>query len=187
MKRAFRQQKIFILAALAVFLVADLAMAAYSLVMANSKLSPQQELAEQTAQLKLLKADVDRAQAIQRDMPKTKGDCDRFEDSLPSGSSGYSAISGEIAELGHKAGLQIASLGFHPKELPGKGMTEVALEVSVAGDYQGVVRFMNGMQRSKNHYVVESLTLATDSVVGQATHGAVKVNFHLTSYFRGAA
>jgi type IV pilus assembly protein PilO len=187
MTRDFRRERSIILAALAILLLADISMAVYSIAMANAKLSPQQELAEQTAQLKLLKADVERAQAIQKDMPNTKADCDRFESSLPSGSSGYSAISGEIADLGRQAGLQMASLGFHPKELPGKGMTEVALEVSVAGDYQAIVRFMNGMQRSKNHYVVESLSLATDSVAGQATHGAVKVNFHLTSYFRGAA
>src|ERR1700682_636639 len=101
MKRDFLRQRNIILALLAVFLVADIAMAAYSVLMASSKLSPQQQLAEQTAPFKLLKADVERAQAIQRDMPKTKADCDRFEDSLPSGSSGYSAISGEIAELGH--------------------------------------------------------------------------------------
>ena len=187
MRRDFQRQKNLILAVLSVFLIADVAMAVYSFRMASSTRSPQQEIAEQTEQLKLLKADVARALAIQRDMPKTKADCDRFEDSLPSGSSGYSALSAELAELGHKAGLQIASLGFHPKELAGKGVTEVSVEATVAGDYQSVVRFLNGMQRSKNHYIVEGLTLATDAVVGQGTHGAVRVNLHLTSYFKGVA
>jgi type IV pilus assembly protein PilO len=168
-------------------LLADAVMGLYSLKMASSKISPQQELVQQTTQVKLLKADVERATAIQRDMPTIKTDCERFEASLPRASGGYSVISSELAQLGRAAGLQISALGFRAKELGGRGMTEVAVEATVTGDYTSVVRFLNGMQRSMNYYIVESLTLGTDAGGGAAAQGPVKVTLHMKSYFKNGA
>jgi type IV pilus assembly protein PilO len=187
MRRNFELRKNIILGVVGLLLTADAAMTLYSIGMASSIGSPQQELAAQITEEKLLKADVGRAIAIQSEMPQIKKDCERFEGALPAASSGYSAISSELAELGHEAGLQISSLGFKAKELSGRGMTEVAVDATVTGDYKSVVRFLNGMQRSKNFYVVESLALASDAVARQGTHGAIKVDFHLKSYFKKAA
>ena len=185
MERDFKFRRNTILGVLGALLAADAAMGVYSVQMATSTLSPQQELALQRTQLKLLKADVERAVAIQRDIPMIKNDCERFEGSLPPASSGYSVISSELAKLGNEAGLQVSSLGFKAKELGGRGVTEIAVEATVTGDYKSVVRFLNGMQRSKNYYVVESLTLGTDAGGGGA-HGPVKVALHLKSYFKNA-
>ena len=187
MRRDFQRQKRLILGTLALFLVADLAMAAYTWQMASASSSPQQLLAEQNTRIKLLRADLQRARGIRKDIPIIKADCDRFEASLPSGSSGYSEVSSELYSLAGKAGLQIASLGFRPKELLGRGITEVALDATVSGDYQSVVRFFNGVQRSENYYVVGSLTIDPDSSTRQRAHGSVRVILHLTSYFKGAA
>jgi type IV pilus assembly protein PilO len=186
MRRDFRIKRNVILGVLGALLIADAAMGVYSLDMASAKMSPQQELLVQTTQLKLLKADVERAAAIQRDMPKIKKDCERFEGSLPPATSGYSVISTELAELGHTAGLQIGGLGFKSKELGGRGVTEISVDATVTGDYKSVVRFLNGMQRSTNYYVVESLTLGTDAGAGGAK-GPVKVVLHLKSYFKNSA
>lgn len=186
MTRDFTWRKNSILVVLGLLIVADVAMAVYSARMASSKSSPQQELGAQAVQLKLLRADVERARGIQRDMPKTRDDCERFEESLPSGETGYSTVAAELAEVGHKAGLQIGSLSFRPKELAGRGMTEVLLDATVTGNYKSVVRFLNELQRSKNHYVVDNLTLATEAA-GQGGQGAVKVALHLKSYFKGRA
>ncbi len=163
MRRDFSVRRNVILAVLGVLLVADAAMAVYSVQMASSKMSPQQELTVRATQVKLLKADVERAAAIRRDMPKTKSDCDQFEGSLPPASGGYSVISSELADLGREAGLKISELGFHAKELGGRGVTEIAVDATVTGEYKSVVKFLNGMQRSKNYYVVDSLALGTDS------------------------
>jgi hypothetical protein len=61
------------------------------------------------------------------------------------------------------------------------------MEALVDGDYAGIVRFLNKLQRSKNTYVVDSLGL--DSAAGaagqnQAPPGTVKVSLHVRSYFR---
>ena len=187
MRRDFTLRRNVILAVLGALLVGDAAMAVYSAQMTSSKMSPEQELAVQTTQVKLLKADVERATAIQRDMPKIKADCDRFEGSLPPANSGYSVVSSELAELGREAGLQISALGFRAKELAGRGVTEIAVDATVTGEYKSVVRFLNGMQRSTNYYVVESLALGTDEGSAGGVHGPVKVVLHLKSYFKNGA
>ncbi len=187
MRSDFRLRRNIILGVLGTLLVADAAMGLYSLEMASSKTSPEQEIAEQTTQLKLLKADVGRATAIQSDMPKIKADCVRFEESLPAAGGGYSVISSELSQLGRDAGLQISTLGFRAKEMDGRGVTEIAVDATVTGDYKSVVRFLNGMQRSINYYVVENLTLGTDGAGATGGQGAVKVALHMKSYFKNGA
>jgi len=186
MRRDFKRQKAIILGVLAALVLGDIAMAAYSVRMASSTVSPQHEIATQTALLKLLAADVSRAREIQQAMPTTKADCERFENSLPSAGTGYSVISAELEDVSRKAGLQIASLSFHPKELAGNGITEVALDASVSGNYKSVVEFLNGLQRSKNHYIVDDLSLANDRSA-QGGSADVRVDLHLRSYFRAGA
>jgi type IV pilus assembly protein PilO len=187
MRRNFQRQKIILLAILAAFFMADAAMAIYSFTVASSALSPRQELTVQSTQIKLLKADVARARAIQRDMPKTKVDCDRFEDSLPPARTFYSAINSEFADLGRQAGLQIGSLGFRTVDVPAHGMTEVSVDAKVTGDYKSVVRFINAVQRSKSYYILESLSLAKDAGAALGAAGTVSVDLHFKSYFKGAA
>ena len=191
MRRDFRQKKYIILkyiilAVLGTLLAADAAMAVYSIRMASSAMSPQQKIAALTIQLKLLRADLKRAREIQKDMPKTKADCELFENSLPAARAGYSVISADLEQIGHNAGLQIETLSFHPTNLAGRGITEVDLDAVVSGDYKSVVRLLNGMQRSQNHYVVDGLSLANERA-GQAALASVRVNLHLRSYFRAAA
>jgi len=186
MKRDFKTQRNFIVAVLLLVMGADAAMAIYSVSMASSMHSPQQELAAQTAQLKLLRADVERARIIQKDTPASKRECDKFEDSLPSSGAGYSVVSSELAEIGHKAGLAISSLSFRQSDLAGHGMAEVSVDATVTGDYKSVVRFLNGLQRSANNYIVDSLTLASEPA-GQSSSGSVRVGLHLKSYFKATA
>jgi type IV pilus assembly protein PilO len=186
MAHDFQRQKNLTLAVVAVLLFADAAMALYSFNTASSDRS-KQELAAQTTEVKLLKADVERARAIQLAMPTTKVDCERFKDSLPSARTGYSLTTAELGELGHKSGLQIGSHDFHPTDLPARDMTEVSINATVTGNYKSIMRFLNGVQRSKNYYIVESLSLGTDAAAVPGAPGTVRVDLHLKSYFKGAA
>ena len=178
--------KYVILGVLGTLLAANVAMAVYSIRMATSAMSPQQEIAALTIQLKLVRADLKRAGEIQQAMPKTKADCELFENSLPPARAGYSVISADLEQIGHNAGLQIETLSFHPTNLAGRGITEVDLDAVVSGDYKSVVRLVNGMQRSHNHYIVDGLSLANERA-GQAALASVRVNLHLKSYFKAGA
>jgi len=55
------------------------------------------------------------------------------------------------------------------KELTEHKLDEVVIEATVAGDYNGVVRFVNQLQRSKNVYIVDALQLESDTRAGPAT------------------
>jgi type IV pilus assembly protein PilO len=173
-----------LLAVVGAFVVVDGGLLVYSLG-ASARVPQQQELAAESTRISLLRADVARARAIQRDMPKTKADCERFETSLPPARGGYSAITTELGELGRTAGLQISSLDFHSTPITARGLTEVAVDAKVTGDYKSVVKFLNGVQRSANYYIIESLSLAPAGPSGPS--GAVSVDVHLLSYFKGAA
>ena len=186
MIKDFKRTKIILLVVLGVLLAADAAMTIFSVRVASTNMTPQRQLATQTALIRLLRADVKRARDIKEAVPKTKADCALFEDSLPPSGTGYSVISTEIQDLSKNSGLQVASVSFHPKDFTSHGITEVSLDASVSGDYKSVVRFLNGLQHSKNHYVVDDLSLANERV-GLGSQTDVRVNLHLRSYFRAVA
>ena len=184
MKIEFSLQKKIVIAGLAILIAADAILALYAMQSAN-KFS-RDELAADKTQIKLLKADIQRALAIQRSIPQTKADCERFENSLHPTSAGYSAVTDELMGFAKPAGLQVVSLAFHPKELPGRNMVELGLDATVNGDYKGVVRFLNGLQRSKSLYIIDTLTLASEPAA-QKVAGSLRVVLSLRSYFKNAA
>jgi type IV pilus assembly protein PilO len=181
MKIEFSSERRMVISGLAILIIVDALLAFYSM---DSTRFTKNELAGQKTQLKLLKADVKRALAIQGSMPQTKADCERFENSLPSNGVGYSIITTELSETAKNSGLEIASLGFRPKDLPERNMVEIELDATVSGDYKGVVRFLNSLQRSKNDYIIDNLELAS---TGPSATGALRVALHLRSFFRNAA
>jgi len=65
----------------------------------------------------------------------------------------------------------------------------VDIQATLVGDYAGIVKFLNRVQRSKNTYIVDSLGLDSENQPGQgaqAPSGAVRVSLNLRSYFRKA-
>ena len=184
MKIEFSLQKKIVIAGLAVLIAADAILALYAMQSAN-KFS-RDELAADKTQIKLLKADIQRALAIQRSIPQTKADCERFENSLYPSSAGYSSVMDELTGVAKQAGLQMGSLAFHPKEIPGRNMVELGLDATVNGNYKDVVRFLNGLQRSKSLYIIDTLTLASEPAA-QKVAGSLRVVLSLRSYFKNAA
>ena len=185
MDRAITVRRRLILGGLTLLLAADLALAGYSWHTATAVRKPMVQLAEDSRKLQLLSADIERAEKIRHDLPATIADCDRFDNGLLPASTGSSALTGELDELARKSGLQIQSVTFGHKDLAGRNLTEIGLEASVSGEYANIVKFMNGLQRSPNSYIVESLTLQAE---GQsAAPGALRIGLHMKTYFRTSA
>jgi Tfp pilus assembly protein PilO len=186
MPRDFTLQKHAILVVLGLLLAADVGLAGYSWQLASSPHTPQAEFDAQNLRLKLLKGDIKSAEYIKDNMPATRKDCEKFEQSLPLASTGYSLIAGDLDEIAKKSGLHIDGLAYGQKEVKGRDMTEVTIEATVNGDYGSVVRFVNGLQRSQKFYIVDSLALASDSQ-NHAPTGSIRLGLHLRTYFRDAA
>jgi type IV pilus assembly protein PilO len=186
MRRDFTVRKRLILGGVTLLVVTDVVLAAYSWDLASAPQAPQQQLAAEMTQHDLLKADINRAQEIRDNIPAIQKDCDRFEHSLFPASSGYSAVRAELGSIASKSGSRLENIAFKQTDIPSRGMTEVAIDATVTGNYKNVIGFLNGLQRSTKHYAVDSLTLAPESA-NQASTNLIKVALHLKTYFRTAA
>jgi len=186
MHRDFTLQKRAILIVVGLLLAADIGLAIYSWQLASAPHTPQKEFDDQTIKLGILKNDIKSAQYIKDHMPATRLDCDKFEQSLPAESSGYSSIISELDGVAKKAGLQIVTLTARQKDIPNRGMSEVTIEGTINGDYGSIARFVNGLQRSQRFYVLDGLTLGTDTQT-QAATGPIRVGVHIRTYLRESA
>jgi hypothetical protein len=183
MRRDYTIRKRIILAALGLLLAADAALAYFSWQTATAPKTPRQVLTQTSEQVKILKADVERARGIRRETPATQRDCERFERSMLPAGGGYSAVTSEMGGLARKAGVKIVSLAYHRKESAEKPFTQVDLDGSIEGDYGSVVRFVNELQRSEGLYIVDDLSLAGSQ---EKSGGLLRVNVRIRTFFRKA-
>jgi len=183
----FKVKKRLILTGLGLLLAADGGLAFHNARLADKDQNPEAKLKAQARQLAFVKADVERANKIKARRPEDQKYFDQFESTLPPAGKGYSVVSEEVGGIARDTHVQVEDLKFREKEILGRSVNEIEIEALLGGDYAGIVRFLNRIQRSKNIYVVDSLGL--DSAAGvsganQAPPGTVKVSLHLRSYFR---
>lgn len=181
MQHDFTLRRRLILGGLTVLLLADAGLATLSWRLAATPRTPEQELARQSNQVKFLKGDVDRVEKIRNELSHTVSDFNRFENSLLPAGTGYSTVAAEMGELAKKAGLRMQSVSFRQTEIKGRPLLEIQMEAQVSGDYAGVVKFLNGLQRSQDVYVVDSLALAAET---RGNPNEIRVNLRMRTYFR---
>ena len=186
MQRDFTFRRRLIIGVLGILLAGDAALGVYSWQLASAPRTTDKEFQRQRTQLALLKPDIEKAEAIRNDMPSVKKDCEKFEQSLPAQSTSSSSLSSEFDDLARKAGLQIVALGAKQTEVENRGLTEVAIDATVSGNYESVVKFVNGLQRSQRFYILDGLTLGADNQ-NQKAGGPLRLALHLRTYFREAA
>jgi len=184
MRIDFTSRKRVILAAVVLLVLADVALGVYSWRSASAP-PPEKVFTQQSLQLKLLRADNDRAQKIRADIPKNLKAYDQFEHSLFPASSGYSSVTSELDAVARKSGVQLEGKSFKEADVEKRALTEVAVEATVSGDYKNVIEFLNGLQRSGS-YQIDSLNLASENV-NKGPSGIIKVAVHFRTYFRSNA
>lgn len=183
----FKIKKRVILAGLALLLVVDGALAYHNSRLAVKEENPDARLKAVSRQVALVKADVERASKIKAQLPEVQKYFDQFESTLPPVGKGYSMVSQEFDDIARDTHVRVQDRKFRQKEISGRNVDEIEVEALLDGDYAGIVRFLNRLQRSKNTYIVDSLGLDSASGAGganQAPPGAVRVSLHLRSYFR---
>jgi Tfp pilus assembly protein PilO len=114
------------------------------------------------AEDRVMASDVSRAQAIREQLPDVKKDCESFQhDTLLPSSTGYSAIVADLGKITADAGLPLGGVSFKQKSSDQKGIIEVEVGAFVEGDYSALVKFINGLERSKNLYLIDSMSFAS--------------------------
>lgn len=128
---------------------------------------------------KLLKADVARGELIRKEMPKVGEQAGEFyEQQLPQAKGGYSSLVADLGEIASKAGLRTSSTSFQDHELKERGVTEIQIQETVEGDYASVMKYIQGLERSKNFYLLSDLGLDSSET------GILHLKLVLKTYFR---
>lgn len=134
------------------------------------------QLAEQAA---LLRADVARGQKIRVELPQAGRQCDAFyNQAFFDATTGYSQIETDLDSISKSAGVQTSGLKFQQKDVKGRGVTEIQVSTKVTADYPSLIRFINGLERSKDFYLLDGLKLQA------ANGGLVDLELRLHTYFR---
>lgn len=182
MSRDFTFKKRSIIAGVTLLIAADVALAAYSWHLSSSPGASAQQLNDETRKLKLFRADVVKAEESEANFPKSVKDCDNFEAGLPQAATASSTISGEVSEIARKAGVQLTDIKYNDKQIEGRDITQRDMEAGIIGDYTSFVKFLNGLQKSPNYYVVDSLDLGTEA----SSPNLIRIKIHMRTFYRSA-
>lgn len=126
-----------------------------------------------------LEADVERGKRIKASLPQVGKDCDEFyKNSFVDSKTVYSTVDSDITGLSTKSGVKTTGLTFRAAPVPNRGVSELDISMTVDGDYPSLLKFVNGIERSKNFYFLTQLQL------GAAAANGIRLQLDLHTYFR---
>jgi Tfp pilus assembly protein PilO len=148
--------------------------------------SSRQNPAEMRAQLdrlqleaKLRQADIQRARKIRASLPQVGKDCDAFyRTAFLDGASGYSSVDADLSAIADKAGLHIADTSYRETNVDKHGVKEIGIATTVEGSYTAIIQFIGGLERSRNFYLLNDLSLTS------AKAGTIRLQLKLRTFFR---
>lgn len=166
--------------ALAVLLAADIGVGVF--LWRTSRQHPadlRAELNHLKLEARLRQADIARGRKIRASLPQVGKDCGEFYQNafLPAG-TGYSTIDADLSSIAEKAGLRISDTAYKAASAENHGVKEISISTSVDGSYASVIQFINGLERSRNFYMLNDLQLTS------AKGGAIKLDLKLRTFFR---
>jgi Tfp pilus assembly protein PilO len=128
---------------------------------------------------KSYRADNARLDKFRAELPADEKQWDEFYTTnfRPAG-AGYSAVSADLGQLSHSAGLRTDTIAFRQHAPDARGLMEIDITTAVEGDYESLVKFLDKLEHSDNFYVLDSLALAS------STAGKLRLNIQLRTYFR---
>ena len=87
----------------------------------------------------------------------------------------YSTISATINDIALKNSVRLTNLAYTPTPALA-GLAQIRMDASLSGEYAPLMHFINGMERSKNFFLISGLTLT-----GQQG-GLVNLRLRLITY-----
>jgi hypothetical protein len=91
----------------------------------------------------------------------------------------WSAVLEQLGALATKAPVRLSRVQY--KQAPGSGnLTEIRMDAGLTGDYAGIMRFINGMERSQTFFVIRAMELT-----GQQS-GSVNLRLVVSTWLRPA-
>jgi len=91
----------------------------------------------------------------------------------------YSAILETLGQIKAKGPVQLSRAGY--TQAVGSGdLTEIRIDAGLSGDYAGIMRFVNGLERSQTFFVIRAMALT-----GQQS-GTVNLRLQVSTWLRPA-
>jgi hypothetical protein len=91
----------------------------------------------------------------------------------------YSTISARVGELQVKSGVRLSRLQY-TQGAPGSDLTEISMDAGISGAYPEIMRYVNGLERDQNFFVIRSMALT-----GQQG-GLVNLRLRVSTWLRPA-
>jgi Tfp pilus assembly protein PilO len=128
---------------------------------------------------KSYRADNARLSKFRAELPADEKQWDEFFTThfRPAG-AGYSAVSEDLGQLSHSAGLHTDNITFRQHTPDARGLMEIEIATAVEGDYESLVNFLDKLEHSDHFYVLDGLALASSNA------GKIRLNIQLRTYFR---
>jgi hypothetical protein len=134
-------------------------------------------LAGKQVQLKALELETAPLRGIDGRVEETREQIQHFEQKrIP---PHYSSIDERIDELQVASGVRLSRVQYTQRP-PGAGLTEIAVDTNISGDYSSIMRFVNGIERDPVFFVIRTL-----SFTGQQG-GLVGLRMQLSTWLRPA-
>ncbi len=139
----------------------------------GSKAARQQELLQLRAQLTTKSRQVEPLRGLDKKIPLASKQIDQFYEER------FSARDSDLVEalgnLSKESGVKIESAKYNPGDPESVGLRRVEIDASIEGDYQPLIKFLNGLERSKIFFIVNSIDLATQN-------GPIQLRMKLETY-----
>jgi hypothetical protein len=137
-------------------------------------------LADQTVAMKTAEIAKRPLEGLDAKLAQTTKDADKFyKQRLPFANS---QVYAELGALAKKQGVKLGRVQYADPVLVLAGtagaVTEARMDASLSGDYRPLVLFINGLERDKMFFMIQSVTLT-----GQQS-GTVGLRLRLTTYLR---
>jgi len=174
--------------AVLVCLLADLVLIAWLLSpQAPSRAANQQQLNAARAQLISLRAQAAQRHRLNRQLQTSERQVQALiATGVPQQAEASSKLLTEFSRIATASQVQVSGAQFQPDKDASLGLRRVAINLQVAGGYAGVVRFINGLERSPLFFIIDQVSVSGSSATSAASEngGQVTLQLQLEAYER---
>ena len=141
------------------------------------------EQRDRTAEAQLLAAQRDHAQATGTLTGKDRAAAELttfYKDVLPSDLAGARRLTHlRLAQLARESNLKFLNATFEPLEPRGRTLTQLKIQMALAGSYSDMRAFIHELESSPEFVVIDNIELGQG-----ADGGPLGVTLHLSTYYR---
>ncbi len=150
---------------------------AVHLILVSNSTGAQGEAAIAAAQSRLAAAEIQARQLRGLDAKLQASDQDAarfYQERLP---YAYSDVAAQLGQLSKQTGVRLSRASY-VQSVPVDGATEIRIDAAVTGEYSALARFVNGLERDRSLFLVESMVLSG------AQNGLVNLQMRIGTYIR---